>query len=168
LNAAARDAVSDAPRWVTFSIDDRRFALPLDSVVRIVRAAEITPLPRAPGAVSGAIDVGGRILPVFDLRRLLALPARELKLSDQFVIARSSRRELALVVDATLTLVEARAADDARTLLSDVPHLRGALSLPDGLVLIQDLERFLSPGDESALDVELAAAQADVEKRRAR
>jgi purine-binding chemotaxis protein CheW len=103
-------------RWVTFALDDQRFALPLDSVLRVVRAAEITPLPLASECVAGALDVGGRILPVIDLRRRLRLPERSLRLSDQFLIARTPRRNLALVVDSALGLVEA-ALDSALTTL---------------------------------------------------
>ena len=67
---------NNVPRWVTFAIDARRFALPLESVLRVVRAAEITPLPLAPEGVAGALDVGGRIVPVFDLRRRLQMERR--------------------------------------------------------------------------------------------
>jgi purine-binding chemotaxis protein CheW len=52
-----------AQRWVAFSVDTRRFALPLDAVERVVRAAEYTPLPLAPDVVLGALDVAGEILP---------------------------------------------------------------------------------------------------------
>lgn len=150
---------NNVPRWVTFAIDARRFALPLESVLRVVRAAEITPLPLAPEGVAGALDVGGRIVPVFDLRRRLQLAERGLKLSDQFVIAQTPRRTLALVVDAALGLVEAAPADAPDALSPGIPTLRGILSLPDGLVLIHDLEAFLSPEEEVALDAALRALE---------
>lgn len=148
-------------RWVTFALDEQRFALPLDSVLRIVRAAEITPLPLAPAAVSGAIDVGGRILPVFDLRRRLQLAERSLRLSDQFLIAQSPRRTLALVVDSALGLVEAAPSEGSESLSPRMSHLRGVLSLPDGLVLIHDLEAFLSAEQETVLDTALQTLEAE-------
>ena len=157
MNAAARHLVS--PRWVTFALDDQRFALPLDSVLRVVRAAEITPLPLAPDGVAGALDVGGRILPVFDLRRRLQLPERPLRLSDQFLIAQTPRRTVAMVVDLALGLVEAELVDDSAALAPQMRHLRGVLSLPDGLVLIHDLEAFLSPTQEDALDSALRSLE---------
>ena len=39
--------------------------------------------------------------------------------------------------------------------------MRGVLSLPDGLVLIHDLEAFLSPEEETALDSALSALEGD-------
>ena len=150
---------------LVFRVDAGRYALPLDSVERIVRAAAVTPLPLAPHVISGVIDIGGKILPVFDLRDRFRLPPRALMLDDQFIIARTSRRTVVLVVDAALGVIErADAPVPAREVAPDLAHLRGILSLPDGLVLIQDLERFLSPGESNALESAMRAEEA----RRAR
>ena len=111
-------ALARQNHWVCFSLDARRFALPLDVVIRIVRAAEITPLPRAPAIVAGAIDVAGHILPVFDLRRHLRRPGRDPGLDDHFLIAQTARRRVALIIDAALGVVDA------------LPLLPVTLSLP--------------------------------------
>lgn len=153
MNAAARESATCA-RWVLFSLDAGRYALPLDSVERIVNAAEVTPLPLAPEAVLGALDVAGEILPVYDLRRRFRLPAREIRISDQFVIARSGRRRVVLVVDAALG-VHDDASAPSLVMESRDTTIRGVVSLADGLVLIADLERFLSPDETRALDAAL-------------
>lgn len=145
-------------RWVMFTLDGQRYALPLNAVSRIVRAAEITALPLAPAIVAGALDVGGRILPVFNLRRRLQLPDLPLALSHQFILAHTSRREVVLMVDAALGMIEApaQAVDPQAT---HPQPLLGALSLPDGLVLIQDLEQFLSPSEDEALEQAMREAE---------
>ncbi len=155
--------LSSQTHWVCFTVEEQRFALPLDSVTRIVRAAEITPLPRAPGIVAGAIDVAGHILPVFDLRRHLHIASRSVVPGDHFLIARTARRELALIVDSAQGVVDAAALPPVATTAASpgLAHLRGVLSLPDGLALIEDLESFLSPDEESALDSALRAAETD-------
>jgi purine-binding chemotaxis protein CheW len=68
---------------ILFSLDERRFALPLRSVERVVRAVDITPLPDAPQMVLGVIDVQGEIVSVINLRRRCRMPERELQLTDQ-------------------------------------------------------------------------------------
>jgi purine-binding chemotaxis protein CheW len=165
MSAAAQDFEPGA-QWVLFALDSGRYALPLASIERIVRAAQYTPLPLAPAAVLGALDVGGDILPVYDLRNRFQLPARPLALSDQFIVARTAHRRVVLAVDAALDVVDepAQAILDGARLSSGLPHVRGVLSLPDGLVLIQDLERFLSPEEA----VTLEGAMRDEENRRAR
>jgi purine-binding chemotaxis protein CheW len=86
---------------------------------------------------------------------------RDLLLSDQFVIARSARRDLVLIVDEASGLIElsARSVFAGGAMPPASPQLQGILSLPDGLVLIQDLEAFLSAGEEDALDSALRAAE---------
>jgi purine-binding chemotaxis protein CheW len=163
MNAVAQQAFV-TPRWVTFSLDAGRYALPLECVLRIVRAAAITSLPLAPEVVAGAIDVGGRILPVFNLRHRLALPERPLGIGDQFVIARTSRREVVLVVDAVQGLIDAimPPSADSAAIAPHLKHLRGVLSHPDGLVLIHDLESLLSPAEDELLQAALRAAEIDL------
>ncbi|MEJ0084761.1 MAG: chemotaxis protein CheW [Pseudomonadota bacterium] len=165
MNAVAH-GFEPGTQWVLFALDSGRYALPLPSIERIVRAAEYTPLPLAPAAVLGAIDVAGNILPVFNLRNRFQLPERPLALTDQFIIARTARRRVVLAIDAALGVLDEPALGgiDSARLAPGMPHLRGVLSLPDGLVLIQDLERFLNPDETTALDTAIS----DEEKRRAR
>jgi len=162
VSASPRLAVP-ASRWVTFTLEGQRYALPLESVHRALRAVEITPLPLAPDAVAGAIDVGGRTLPVFSLRVRLRLPERPLQVSDQLIIARTSRRDVVLVVDSVLELIDAPldALSAPLPLTGNLAHLSGVLALPDGMVFIEDLERFLSPEEDRALDSALREAGVD-------
>jgi purine-binding chemotaxis protein CheW len=131
----------ETARWVVFCLDKGRYALPLATVDRIVRAVHVTPMPRAPGIVLGAIDVQGRVLPVFD-------PA------DHFLIAHTARRTVVLVIDAAQGVVEhaATAVTEAANIAPDLEHIRGVIQLDDGLVLIHDLEHFLSPDEARDLD----------------
>ena len=151
---------NNVAQWVSFALEGQRYALPLDSVVRIVRAAEVTPLPLAPGVVAGALDVGGHVLPVFNLRHRLRLPERALGLDDQFILAQTTRRPVALMVDRALGLIESQPAEGSLALAPHLRHVRGVLSQPDGLVLIHDLEGFLSAEEDQALDSALRAAEA--------
>lgn len=173
MNAAAR-APETVTRWVLFSLDAGRYALPLESVERIVHAAEITALPLAPDVVLGAIDIAGDILPVYDLRRRFRLPARPLRVADQFIIASTARRRVVLAVDAALGVhdgADLPAVESARLLAgtdSAAAAIRGVLSLAGDLVLIQDLERFLSVDEAHALDAALESLRQREAPRRAR
>jgi len=141
-------------RWVVFGLDAGRYALPLAVVERIVRAVHVTPLPRAPAVVLGVIDVEGHVLPVFSLRHRLRLPERSIGPADQFLIARTARRTVVLVIDAAHSVLEhpAAATFDAAHIVPTLEHIRSVIPLEDGLVLIHDLEVFLSPEEAHALD----------------
>src|SRR5712691_9083200 len=92
---------------VVFLLDDRQYALQhLASVERIVRAVQVTPLPKAPEIVTGVINLQGQIIPVVNIRRRFRLMDREVNLADRFVLARTPKRTLAFVADAVTGVLE--------------------------------------------------------------
>jgi purine-binding chemotaxis protein CheW len=138
---------------VIFELDERRYGLRLSTVERILPAVDVTPLPRTPPFVWGVIDVQGQIVPVMSLRRRFGLPERTIAVSDQFVLARTRQRTVALVVDATHGVVERPAAEfiEADKILPDLEPVAGVIHLDDGMVLIHNLDQFLSLDEERAL-----------------
>lgn len=139
---------------VEFSLEGQRYALPLSVVRRVVFAVHVTPLPNALGIVLGVIDFQGDVIPVLNVRRRFQLPERPVRVSDQFVIARSGRRMVALVVDAAqgVMLCEQAAIAHLSLLLPGLDQFQGVIKLGDGLMLIHDLDKFLSLEDASTLD----------------
>jgi purine-binding chemotaxis protein CheW len=135
---------------VVFRVDQQRYALPLQSVERIVRAAEVTRLPNAPANVIGVVDVAGRIIPVLDIRQRFRHESRTITPMDHFVIAQTSRRDVILAVDEALGVIT---SDEATAHgVESVDQIQGAITLDDGMLLIQDLEKFLTTDDEAVLD----------------
>jgi purine-binding chemotaxis protein CheW len=139
---------------VVFRVDQQRYALPLHAVERIVRAAHVTRLPNAPENVVGVIDVEGRIIPVLNLRNRFQHEPVEISPDNQFLIAQTSQRSVILVIDEALGVID---TPDASTRKIDgvgggQDQISGAFTLDDGLLLIQDLEKFLSVDEEVALD----------------
>jgi purine-binding chemotaxis protein CheW len=141
-------------RLLVFRLDGQRYALALGSVERVIQVVELTPLPGAPAIVAGAIDVEGRILPVFCLRRRLQQPSREIIPSDQLLIARIRERTVALLIDEAQGVIEceASAVVDPSGIVPGLEQFQGLVQLADGLVLIHDLPKFLSADEVLALD----------------
>jgi purine-binding chemotaxis protein CheW len=139
---------------VVFALEDQRYALYLSAVERIVRAVEMTPLPKAPEIVIGVINLQGRIIPVFNIRRRFHLPEREIELSDQLIIANAARRTVALVVDTVDGVIERLSEEvtPADQVLPRIEYVEGIVKLENGLVLIHDLDKFLSIDEETKLD----------------
>ena len=139
---------------VVFHLADRRYALPLSAVDRILPMVDITPLPRAPAMVLGVIDLAGRVVPVLDLRRRFRLPPKETALTDQLVIARAKSREVALVVDSVAGVSELRDTGivNATDLVPVEGCMDGVMRLEDGLVVVHDLATFLSAREREVLD----------------
>ena len=145
---------------VAFNLDGLSLALPLDRVARAVRAVAATPLLQAPAIVCGIVNVQGRIVPVINLRRRFGLAERELALDDQLLIARSATRVLAMIVDAVAGVIECDEKDfvAVESVVGGTRLLKGIVKAPDGMVLIHDLDSFLSLDEERELDAALAPA----------
>jgi purine-binding chemotaxis protein CheW len=140
-------------QFVVFTMDGQRYAVPLSVVDRVVRMVEITPVPRIPQIVLGVINAQGRIIPVVDIRKRFCLPARAPHLSDQLLIARTSKRAVALVVDAVSEVMTLSSQEVVlgETILAHWDYVTGVVKRPDGLILIHDLDRFLSLEEEQGL-----------------
>jgi purine-binding chemotaxis protein CheW len=140
-----------------FTLDGLRYALPLPAVEHVVRAAASTPLPKAPRIILGVINFKGSIIPVIDLRSRFRLPEREISCNDRLILARTPRRVLALVADSVSGVREIAGAAIAAvdTALPFAGYLHGVVALDDGLVMISDLDRFLSLDEEEKLDAAL-------------
>ena len=162
LNVMNENQQSDRDRIVVFALDEPRYALLLSAVERVVRAVEITPLPKAPEIVLGIITVQGRIIPVIDVRQRFRLPTREMKLDDRFIIARTSRRQVALVVDSVTGFRELTEREIVNTeqALPFADYVKGVAKLEDNLVLIHDLDQFLSLDEEKVIDAALSGSTA--------
>lgn len=141
---------------LVFVVEALRIALPLDVVERVEPACEITPLPGAPGAVPGAINLQGRLAAVVDLRRRLGLEARPLRTSDALVVARARELLYALPVDDLEGVVHADPGEivPREAIAEGTPRIRGVVRTAEGLLLIEDPDAFLDINDMR----ELAAA----------
>lgn len=139
---------------VIFTLDDQRYALPLPAADRVVRMVAITPLPNAPDIILGLVNVQGRVIPVINVRRRFCLPERKIALTDQLVVAHTARRPVALVVDAVLDVIACAAQSliAASDIVPRLEYAQGVVKLSDGLILIHDLDKFLSLEEEDSLD----------------
>lgn len=138
---------------VVFKLDEQRYALYLSAVERVVHAVEITPLPKAPAIVLGVINFGGKVIPVVNLRKRLNLKERKIQLTDQLIIAKTSKRNIALLVDEVTGLLKNTVQEMILpdSVLPNLEYVDGIIKLEDGLVLIHDLDKFLSLEEEELL-----------------
>jgi purine-binding chemotaxis protein CheW len=141
-------------KLVVFNLDDRRFVVPLSTVVRVERIVAITPLPKAPEIVLGVVNMHGQVIPVFNIRERFRLPQRDIQLADQMIVASTSKRTVALLVDSVNGVIEISEEKiiASESILPGLEYIEGVVKTEDGMVLIHDLEQFLSLQEEKALN----------------
>ncbi|MFA5065175.1 MAG: chemotaxis protein CheW [Dehalococcoidia bacterium] len=143
--------ISDS--YVVFTLDDLKFGLGLSCIERILRIVEITPLPRAPEIVTGVINIQGQIVPVYNIRRRFNLPERETNLNDQLIVANTSDHKVAIVADSVSGIVECTRQEmvHAKDVLQGTDYVEGIIKQADGLIIIHDLDKFLSHRERKKL-----------------
>lgn len=139
---------------LTFEVGGQPYALPASTVRELVRAVSVVSLPKAPPIVEGVINVRGSIVPVLDIRTRFRLSPKPLEHTDHFVLAWAGRRLVAIRADRALDLLrlDAEQIEDAKVAVPGAEYIAGVAKLADGLLLIHDLETFLSEAEGAVLD----------------
>jgi purine-binding chemotaxis protein CheW len=147
-------------KLLVFTLSDLRCALKLSDTERIVRAVEISPVPKAPEIVQGLINVQGRVIPVLNIRKLLCLPEIQMTLNDQIIIARTPSRPTAILVDNVQGVVEFSEQEiiAPAELYPGIDYLEGVTKLKDGIIYIYNLDTFLSSDEKAELEDLLTGA----------
>lgn len=160
LGSAAAAPAAEQLQLLCVDVADHRCALPLEHVLEIHPAVQLEPLPDAPDVVLGLLNRRGQAVPVLGLRCRLGLPARSLLAADRLVVLQLPDRELALLVDAALDIVTvpSAAVDEAVPRAADAVRSQGVAVLPDGLLVVLDVEKFLSSTEVASLDAALHEA----------
>jgi purine-binding chemotaxis protein CheW len=93
-------------QFCTFLLDGNLFGVPVPQVQEVIRFQPMTPIPLAPGAVEGLINLRGQIVVAIDLRRRLGLgnrPAGELPMN---VVVRTADSVVSLLADEIGDVIE--------------------------------------------------------------
>jgi purine-binding chemotaxis protein CheW len=110
-------------QFCTFFLDGYLFGVPVLQVQEVIRFQPMTPVPLAPGAIEGLINLRGQIVVAINLRRRLGLgnrPEGELPMN---VVVRTDDGAVSLLVDEIGDVIEV----EESTLESPPETLRGAV-----------------------------------------
>ncbi|MGO4479322.1 chemotaxis protein CheW [Massilia sp. 2TAF26] len=141
-----------------FECQGGRFALPLDSVRRVIMSAQPTPLPGASDVVIGLLNVAGQTVTVLDLARRAGYRPTVLDPEQYFLLVEIASFPCAVVAERIVGI--ARHDASARQWppgAGGAAFVDGAVQLDDGLCLVIDPHRFLFEQDI----IQLAAALAE-------
>lgn len=147
---------------LSFEVGNSRFALPAGGVREVARAVAIAALPKAPPVVEGVINFRGTLVPVLDIRQRFGLRPVPLAPEQHLIIAHAGNRLVALRVDRALdlVLVDEHAIESAARVAPGTEYVAGIAKLTDGLLVIHDLESFLSFEEAGQVDAAVVGSMA--------
>ena len=136
-------------QYVTFYVEKESFAFPLASVLEIIRVPETVKVPMAPKSLVGLANLRGSVLPVLDLRQVLAFPQTDYSDATRVVVT-DVGTPVGLVVDrvAQVLNVDRDKIESSDTVQSTVKSelLTGVVKDVGGRSLVQllDVKRCVS------------------------
>ena len=146
---------------LVLSIDAIRLALDHRDVLEVVRAVAITPVSGCPDVIEGVVNLRGVVVPVYDLRRRVGLPATPIGVEEHLVVVSAGPRGLAIIRASRvheICKVEETQITAARETAD--PMIRGLVTLPDGLLVLCDLAAFLADAEADATALALSGVKA--------
>src|SRR5438874_11311591 len=90
---------SKEDQYVAFCLAGETYGILIRLVHEIIRACDITRIPRSLPYVRGVVNLRGKIVPVIDLRMRLGLPAIVENEGSRIMIVEGPSGEVGLIVD---------------------------------------------------------------------
>ena len=131
-------------KFSTFYLDGLWFGIKVEEIQEVLRYQDITPVPLAPPAILGLINLRGQIITAIDLRRRLGLSELAVSRQSINIVVRGGEDTASLLVDTLGEVVEV-----GQETLETPPDtidaasrslIRGVHKLKDGLMHIVNTE----------------------------
>jgi len=151
--------ISGIDKVLIFTLEGLLYALPLGNVIRVIHALEIRELPKAPEIISGIINVGGQIIPVVNMRKRFGVSEREIIPDDNFILANTGERHVALWIDEVTVIkeIEPGKYSETKETLPYAAFIKGVARIEENIVLIYDIEQCLNLQEEKELEKALSS-----------
>lgn len=78
--------IHSGDKHLTFTLDEELFALDIDTVREVQDMTAVTRIPHAPPHLRGVVNLRGKAVPVFDLRRKLGMAPAEVTINTRIMI----------------------------------------------------------------------------------
>jgi purine-binding chemotaxis protein CheW len=146
---------TDMLQFVTFKLAGQKYAMDILKVQEINNLKEITPVPNAPAYVEGAINLRGKVIPVLNLRKKFHMEQKDLSESNKIIIVDIRGTVTGIIVDAVSDVlrVPEDVVEPPPPVSSSVrsEFIRGVAKLPDGLIVVLDMDRLLDSAEQHAV-----------------
>jgi len=128
-----------------FRLAQERYAIETRFVQEVQPLGELTPLPGTPSFMLGIVNLRGRILPVYDLKRFFDLPERGITDLHRVIFVQGHDLELGLLADVVVG-VRSLAADQLQPSLPTLTGIRADYlkGVTEERLVVLDLDRVLS------------------------
>ncbi|MDI9645663.1 MAG: chemotaxis protein CheW [Archaeoglobales archaeon] len=138
-----------ATQVIVFRLGDERYGVEISQVREIIRPTQITRIPNAPNFVEGVINLRGQITTIVNLRKRFGMEAKPIDNDTRIIVVEHDNAVIGMMVDSVnevkyLSEKEIESLPSIITSRSEAKFLKGIGKLPDGLMILIDLNKVLS------------------------
>ncbi len=141
---------------VSFKLGKEEFGVDILAIQEIIRMLEITRVPNSPEFIEGVINLRGKVIPVVNLRKRLNMPAKEYDKSTRIIVVELGAKIVGFIVDSVSEVlrIPVDALEPPPQMLGNIEgeYITAVGKLKDGLLILLDLTKILSPGEKAVLN----------------
>ncbi len=137
-----------AGKYLTFVLDDRRYAFSIKNIIEIIGIQDITPVPESPSYMKGIINLRGRIIPLIDMRLRFKREEIPYNKRTSIIIVRIADVDIGFIVDRVEEVVDISANEISPppvvTMDSASKYVMAVGKIKGDIVLLLDQEKLFS------------------------
>jgi len=134
---------------IVFNLGEEKYGVDILQVREIIKPTRITRIPNAPEFVEGVINLRGQIATIINLRKRFGMNAKEIDANTRIIVVEHNNAIIGMMVD-TVNEVKYLSSDDIEplpnitTTRSEAKFLKGVGKLPDGMLILIDLNKVMA------------------------
>lgn len=140
---------------VSFRTGEEEFGVDILKVQEIIKMLTITKVPNSPEFVEGVINLRGKVIPVIDLRKRLALQPKEHNNKTRIVVVDLDGSTFGFIVDEVneVLRISEQTLEDPPELVSRVnsDFITSVAKLEDRIIILLDLNQLLQKAEKKEL-----------------
>ncbi len=136
---------------IKFQVGDEVFGIGITQIHQILKPQEIFKVPNTPPFIEGLLNLRGKVLTVFNLRKRFNMPDKANDENTKIIIIKVGEYLLGFTVDSVTEIVRVPDEEFVETPPSltnfDKRFLSGVAKLGEKLILLLNLEKVLTPDE---------------------
>ncbi len=141
---------------VSFRLANEEYGVDIMRAQEIIMMGQITRVPEVPDYICGLINLRGHVIPIVDLRKRFGLSAKDNDEHTRIIVVNVASKTIGIVVDAVTEVLRINAdqIEPPPSSVSGIDHdyIRGLVKLQEKLLILLNIERILSRGEQLQLD----------------
>ena len=137
-----KETAVEIAQFVCFKLANEEYAININCVQEVIRPQKITILPQLPDFVLGVVNIRGNVVLLFDLRKKLQLPQRDIDDHSRIILVQIDGVLSCYLVDEVLENIKVDAAkiDSAPNVRMSIPRecVLGLGVVDDRMIIIID------------------------------